>query len=177
MLKRILVLTLCAALPAATLAGGYGGYGGGRYWGGHYHQRHHSSGDAGTLLAGLVVGGLFGYFISEDRRHRRAYSTYRYDHGPYHRSRTRYYDHYGVRGYGYRAPAYREYMPVRPTPRRVVVRKNTDFPGHDCRMTREYTTTIEIDGLQRDAYGTRCLTADGAWVLGPPKLVPEFAQR
>lgn len=174
MLKRILILTLCAALPAAALAGGYGGR---HHWGGYYHHRHHGGGDAGTLLAGLVVGGLFGYLISEDRYHRRTYSRYRYDYGPYHRGGTRYYRHYDGRGYGYRSPAYREYIPVRPAPQRVVVRQNTEFPGHDCRMTREYTTTIEIDGRRQEAYGTRCLTADGSWVLGPPKLVPGFAQR
>lgn len=166
MLKRAFILILCAALPASALAGGYGG---GYHFGGHY--RHHGhGGDGGALLAGLVVGGLIGYFISEDRHYRRrAYPVYNYRHEPYYRDD--YDDYYD---YGYRRDTYREYVPVRPAPQRVIVRRNPEFPGHDCRMTREYTTTIEIDGQQHEAYGTRCLTANGSWVLGPPKLVPEL---
>ena len=158
MLKRIFILMLCAALPASALGGGYGG----RYhFGGHYHG-HHGGGDEGVaLLGGLVVGGLIGYLISEDRHYRRAYPVYAYPPEPYYRS-------------GYRDYAYREYVPVRPAPQQVVVREDPEFAGHACRMTREYTTTIEIDGEPREAYGTRCLTADGSWVLGRPKLVPEF---
>ena len=53
---------------------------------------------------------------------------------------------------------------------RQVVRK--EFSA--CVMTREYTTVISIDGKERDAYGTRCMKPDGSWVLGAPKLVPEF---
>ncbi len=173
MLKRALVLILCAALPAATLAGGYGG----RHYYGGYHHRHHGGGHGGALLAGLVVGGLFGYLISEDRHYRRsAYPSRRYGHRPYYRggySRYRTYD-YGYRDYGYRRPAYREYVPVRPKPRPEFVRRDPAFAGHDCRMTREYTTTVEIDGQPREAYGTRCLTADGTWVLGAPRVEPRF---
>lgn len=164
MFKRILVLLACAALAAPALAGGYGGY---RY-GTHYHGHGHG-GDADELLAGLVIGGLLGYFISEDRHYRRgAYPAYR--HRPYYRDD--YYDH------GYHRSTYREYVPVRRAPRRIivtdVVREDPEPAGHTCRMTREYTTTVEIDGRQREAYGTRCLTADGSWVLGPPKLAPEL---
>lgn len=168
MFKRALVLTLCAVLPATALAGGYGGR---HHFGAHY-QHHSHGGDGGVLLAGLLIGGLAGYLISEDRHYRRrAYPAYRYDYYPHHNEpyhRGRYY------GYGYRSRTYREYVPVRPAPRRVVVRQNADFAGHDCRMTREYTTTIEIDGQQHNAYGTKCMTADGSWVLGRPRIAPEF---
>lgn len=164
MLKRALILILCAALPATALAGGYGG----RYhFGGNYHHRHHGGGDGAALLTGLVVGGLIGYFVSEDRHYRRrAYPGYRYRHDPYFR------DDY--RGYGYRGRAYRESVRVRPAPRRVLVRKDPGRAGRRCRMTREYTTTVEVDGQQREAYGTKCMTADGSWLLGRPRLVPRF---
>ena len=159
MIKRLLILLLCATLPAPALTGGYGGY---RY-GGYYHG--HGDGDEGVaLLAGLLIGGLVGYFVSEDRYYRRSYyPPYRYDPG---------YDPY----YGrvYYQPVYREYVRVVPAPPRVVVRDSPEFAGQSCRMTREYTTTIEIDGRPREAYGTKCLTADGSWVLGAPRLVPDF---
>jgi hypothetical protein len=168
MIKRALILFMCLALPASVLAGGYGG----RYhYGGHYQHRHHGGGDGTALLAGLLVGGLIGYFISEDRHYRRyAYPPRRYHHDPWYRDRYRHdYRHYGYRG-GY----YREYVPARPAPRRVVVREARRAGGQQCVMTREYTTTVEIDGQPRQAYGTRCMTRDGAWILGQPRLVPEF---
>jgi hypothetical protein len=170
MLKRYLVLLLCMALTAPALAGGWGGryhYGYGGHFGGHY--RGHGGGDEGAaLLAGLVIGGLVGWFINEDRHYYRE-RVYRDD--PYPR------DYYyapptGYRDYGYAPPPPRKYVRVVPrveAPSRV----EPEFAGRNCRMTREYTTTIEIDGEQREAYGTRCLTADGSWVLGSPKLVPE----
>lgn len=168
MLKRTLILILCAALPATALAGGYGGR---HHFGGHFHHHRHG-GDAGVLLAGLVIGGLAGYLISEDRHYRRrSYPAYRHD---YHRRHYKPYYRSDYYDYGYRRPAYRAYVPVRPAPRRVVVRKEPGFAGNECRMTREYTTTIEVDGQPREAYGTRCLTADGSWVLGRPRLAPEF---
>lgn len=168
MIKRALILILCAALPASGMAGGWyghgGGYHGGHHFGGHYrHGGHGGKGEA--LLAGLVIGGLAGWLISEDRHSRRyAYSSYSYGRYPY-------YERYRYSGY---RPVYREYVPVRVAPRPVVVRENPEFAGESCRMTREYTTTIEIDGRPHEAYGTRCLTAEGSWILGRPRLVPEF---
>lgn len=161
MVKRCFVLLLCAAFSAPALAGGYG-YGG--YYGGGY--KYHGGNDGDVLLAGLLIGGLVGYFIGEDRGYRRqTYTTYSYYGDPY--------DYY-YRG-GYRRDVYsREYVPASPPPQRVIIRESPQVAGHTCRMTREYTTTIEIDGRMRDAYGTKCLTADGSWVLGAPKLVPDF---
>jgi len=176
MLKRALVVIVCAALPAVSVAGGWGG----RYhFGGHYHHGHHG-GDGDALIAGLVIGGLIGWAVSEDRHYRRrAYPVYSYHHGayhrPYHRSYHRlYHGRFHHRHYRRPVSVYRDYVPVRPAPRRRIVRRQPGFDGHYCRMTREYTTTIEIDGRRREAYGTRCLTADGSWVLGRPKLVPAF---
>lgn len=193
MVNKLLVFTLCAVLAAPVLAGGYGGryhYGG--HYGGHYGYRHHGGGDDGAaLLAGLVIGGLVGYLISEDRHYRRP----AYRHGSYARPYTRH-DYVGY-GYGhdyysfgraYSGPVYRREW-RRPVPQRQVVRVvpqprrsttaapvDRELAGEGCRMTREYTTTIEVDGRERDAYGTKCLTANGSWILGRPRLVPDFDQ-
>lgn len=186
MLRKIMVFAVCAALAAPALAGGYGG----RYhYGGHYGYRHHGGGDEGaTLLAGLVIGGLVGYFISEDRHYRRpAYHHRSYRH-PYTRQDYGYgHDYYDL-GHDYFEPVYRrqwhrpaaprQIVRVVPQPRQTAAAASMDreLAGEGCRMTREYTTTIEIDGHERDAYGTKCLVADGSWVLGRPRLVPEFDQ-
>lgn len=178
MRKTCLVMLLSTALAApAAVAGGWGSrhhYGYGGHYGGHFggHYRHHGGGDAGAaLLAGLVIGGLAGWFISEDRRYyqRRAYWD-----DPYPR-------------HHYNPPRYREYSYTRPRPYRETVRVvrpteivtraarvDPEFADRNCRMTREYTTTVEIDGERHSAYGTRCLTADGTWVLGRPMLEPEL---
>lgn len=167
MLKHCMIILLSTALSAPAFAGGWGGgyrHGYGGHYGGHFGARyhHHGGGDAGAaLLAGLVIGGLVGWAVNEDRHYYRN-DVYRPE--PYPRYRE----------YGYYEPEYREYVRVVPRTRVITVPVESEFAGHACRMTREYTTTIEIDGAQRDAYGTKCLTADGSWVLGRPKLVPEF---
>lgn len=156
MFKRSLVLLLGLALTAPVMAAGWGGHYRGGY-GGHYHGYH--GGDAGgALVAGLVFGGLLGYLISEDQH----YQGDVYWNEP---GRTYYYP-------AYEYPRYVRVVPV-PVPSRVVV-QDPEFAGENCQMTREYTTTIEIDGKKHDAYGTRCLTPDGQWILGRPKLVPNF---
>lgn len=140
------------------MADGYGW----RHHGGYFHHYHHGGDAGGALIAGLIFGGLAGYLISED--------SHQYWDEPV---------------YGYDYPAYypygpsRRYVVVEPPPREVMVPvpvqpADSEFAGQNCRMTREYTTTIEIDGKKRDAYGTKCLTADGSWILGRPKLVPKF---
>jgi len=165
MLRRCLVFALCAVLSAPALAGGWGG----RYHhGAHYGYRHHGGDDEGAaLLAGLLIGGVVGYFLSEDRYYRRH---------AYHYEPPRY--------YGYASPRYRHetYRPVErvrvvraepPSPY-AAVPTEPEFAGHVCRMTREYATTLEVDGREREAYGTKCLTPDGSWILGRARLVPEF---
>ncbi|MFZ0485888.1 MAG: hypothetical protein WAL83_02730 [Arenicellales bacterium] len=170
MFKRYLVLFLGLALAAPALAGGYG-YGGRHYYGGHIGYHHHGGGDAGpALLAGLVFGGLVGYMINEDRHYRNDVywddpdRVYGYGYREY---RPVY------RDYGYRYGDYHRYVRVVPQPARVV-EVDSEFAGENCRMTREYTTTMEIDGKKHGAYGTKCLTANGSWILGRPKLVPDF---
>jgi len=141
-------------MPAMAGGGYHGYYRGG--WHGHY-----SGGDVGFALAtGLIFGGLMGYAISEDA-HRapppRAvyYPAPAYTYEP---------------GYTYAPPA-PAYNPA-PPPAYSQAPMYAEPAG--CLQTREYTTTIVIDGKSKDAYGTRCLRADGTWVLGPPKLVPQF---
>ncbi|PIU49663.1 MAG: hypothetical protein COS92_05425 [Desulfobacterales bacterium CG07_land_8_20_14_0_80_52_14] len=41
-----------------------------------------------------------------------------------------------------------------------------------CLQTREYTTTIIIEGKEVQAYGTKCLRPDGSWSYGPAQPVP-----
>jgi hypothetical protein len=168
MMRRCLIAVLTLTLAAPALAGGYGYRHG---YSGHYGYRHHGGGNGDVLLAGLVIGGLLGYFISEDRHYRRDayYTSYSYRHDPHYYDK--YYDEY--HSYSYRPRVYREYTRVTPR-RRAIVEEDSEFAGENCQMTREYTTAIEIDGEKHDAYGTRCLAADGSWVLGRPKLVPEF---
>ncbi len=42
-----------------------------------------------------------------------------------------------------------------------------------CLQTREYTTTMVIEGRTVEAYGTRCLQPDGSWRYGPAQPVPD----
>lgn len=144
--QSLLIGGLLVTLSQNTLAGG-----------GYYHHgyRHYDYG--GALAAGLIIGGLFGYAIGE--------SQYRY---PSYGYRTYYYD--------YPPPTTVVYQRVERVP--VVVREAapapaSEFSGNDCLMTREYTTTIKVNGVEKEAYGTRCMTAGGGWILGQPKLMPE----
>ena len=41
-----------------------------------------------------------------------------------------------------------------------------------CLQTREYTTTVVIEGKEVEAYGTKCLRPDGTWSYGPARPVP-----
>ncbi|MGA8261067.1 MAG: hypothetical protein WB783_12705 [Arenicellales bacterium] len=161
MLKRSLVLLLGLALAAPAMAGGYGGHYYGHRYGGHSHYGHHGGDAGGALVAGLVFGGLLGYLISEDQH---------YQQDVYWDNPDRVYYYEPAYDYGYRR--YVRVVPV-PVPAQTAV-VDPEFAGQNCQMTREYTTTIEVDGKKHDAYGTKCLTADGSWILGRPKLVPDF---
>ena len=148
-------LLLAVGLSGPALAGG--GHG---HYGGYYHGGYYSSGDVGVaLLGGLLIGGLVGYAISEDRYQTQAHTHY------------------------YRAPqpAYTYYeAPVRAAPAPAVAPRLSPAMAAEfaepsgCLQTREYTTVLNVDGQTKDAYGTRCLKADGTWVFGPPKIAPTF---
>jgi len=143
--RSLLIGGLLVAMSQTTMAGGY-----------HHHGYHHHD-YGGALAAGLIIGGLFGYAIGESQDHYRSY---------------------GYRSYysDYPPPTTVVYQRVERVP--VVVREApapaSEFSGTDCLMTREYTTTIKINGVEREAYGTRCMTAGGGWILGQPKLMPEY---
>jgi hypothetical protein len=47
-----------------------------------------------------------------------------------------------------------------------------DFVDSSCLQTREYQTSIRIDGNTVRAYGNACLQPDGSWLKGPPSAVP-----
>ena len=145
-IKRSITYALVIFAISSTAWAGH--YGHYRYNAGYGHGYHHS-GDTGlALLTGLLFGGLVGYAISEDRH------------------RYRDYQHVYYPRYKYNPlPPHRERYPT--TLREFEV---------NCLMTREYITTINIDGVLRKAYGTRCLMADGSWLLGDPRLEPEFNQ-
>ena len=145
--------------------GGHRGYGhsyGGNYHGGYHHGGHHHNNNDNdewwALGAGLLIGGLAGYLISENR-----YAYY---------PEPRYYS-YDEPAY-YASPAPPVVTRVYPAPPPVVPVYSEPAIGPTCLQTREYTTTVDIDGQPREAYGTRCLQADGTWLLGPVKLVPQF---
>ncbi len=146
-LQALLVSALVATLSQGAIAGGYYPY--------RHHGGHHGHGDGTALAAGLIIGGLFGYLISEDR-----HSYRRYD-DSHHRSYS--YPRTNV-----------VYERVERTPIVITAERDSEFAGHDCMMTREYTTTITIDGVDKEAYGTRCMTVDGGWILGQPKLMPDL---
>lgn len=123
--------------------------------GGYYHHNRHHHGHGGGIATALIVGGLFGYLIGESQNHYRSYG-----HSAYYSD--------------YRPPATVVYQPVERVP--VVVREESDseFADNECIMTREYTTTVQVNGVDREAYGTRCMTPDGGWILGKAKLMPEY---
>ena len=141
-LKSILFCGLLVVTSQGAIAGGY------------YHHGHHGHGHGGALAAGLIIGGLFGYLISENQHHYSGYS-YRTYHPEYYPQTT---------------VVYRR---VERIPTVITTERAPEFAGSACIMTREYTTKITINGSEREAYGTRCMTADGGWILGRPKLMPD----
>ena len=143
-LLTLLVSGLLATTSQDTIAGS--SY---QYYGGH-----HGHDDGAALAAGLIIGGLFGYLISEDRHRYRSYSHRNY--------RSDYYPRSTV-----------VYERIEQMPTVIMTKRDSEFAGHNCLMTREYTTTITIDGVDKEAYGTRCMTADGSWVLGRAKFMPD----
>ncbi len=136
---------------------GYGhghGYGGGAHvgygyrFGGHHgrhrSRRHHGGHTAANVLLGVTAGLLFLDVVGRANRHDDAYA-------------------------GTPRRVYRVAEPPRyaPPPQPTTTAAN-------CLQTREYQTTIVIAGEEKEGYGTACLQPDGSWLMGPPKLVPEY---
>lgn len=161
MKKLLLSGLICAALSSGAWAGGYGHPGHG-FRHGHGYAYHGGGYDTGwVLLGGMLVGGLIGYAISEDRHRSRAYQPAPAYAPAYHS-----------------APAYQPAPTYQPAPvyaPAAPARINTAYRGEfggTCVMTREYTTTVSFEGRPHEAYGTRCMQADGSWVFGAPRLAP-----
>lgn len=117
--------------------------------GGHHRSRgHHGGRGAGYALLGFGAGLLTYHSLDRAHDRNRAYTS-------------------GDR-------LYRRAEPPRYAPRPA---GQAAAPGAaiatSCLQTREYTTTVTIDGREVDAYGTACLQPDGSWVMGAPQMVPD----
>jgi len=141
------------AFVAAVLALGLiatGTASAGSWYGGYYHTRHYHDHDGDALAAGILFGAAVGLALSD----------------------AWYDDTYYYRPYYYRPYAYPRYYYYAPP--RVVYAPAPVATAPACVMTREYTTTVTIEGREREAYGTACMQPDGSWTRGPAKLVPDF---
>ncbi len=110
-------------------------------YGGYYYGGHHGRGGKAGAYAGLaILGATLGYVLHKSSR-----------------------DNYnrGKSG-GYYAPP--------PRPQNYAPTQQSNFDFSQCRETRDYETTIIVDGQQQLAYGTACLMADGNWVAGPMRI-------
>lgn len=151
----LLGVALTFAVCGPATAGGYG-YG--------YGYRGGGDDAAWALFGGLLMGGLIGYAISEDRYRSRAYApVYGYAPVP-------------VYAYAYEPVPVHPQRPVHSYPPKPVPphASAAEGFGERCVMTREYTTTVYFEGAQHEAYGTRCMQSDGSWVLGPPRIAPPY---
>ncbi|RTZ58202.1 MAG: hypothetical protein DSZ32_07455 [Gammaproteobacteria bacterium] len=131
------------------------------YYGGHHYgygypgvSLGYSShgGDAGSLLAGLLLGGLLVRAISQSDDDRYDRSTDIYRAGP--------------------EPA--SVYPGSVIDPGVSTTRVVESVNSGCLMTREYTGMITVNGEQQRAYGTRCMKPDGSWEYGPLKAEPDF---
>lgn len=147
-MKRLFFIILIASISITSSWAGGRGYGGVGVHYGHGYGGHYYGGSyyGGDAALALITGMIFGGLIA-------------------HYSNSRQQQSYPPQT----TVAPRQSAPLTVQPQRIVHRKSSG-----CVMTREYTTTIKLDGKERQAYGTRCMKPDGSWVLGSPKLVPEF---
>jgi len=147
-----LLATVLVGSPA--LAGRYG-YGYNHYYGHHRYYSHHNYYSGGDLFIGTMIGFTLGALLTAPPPPQPVY-------------------------------IYREYPPARVyreeyvyiPPARSIHRKpssaktGTLLRYDSCLQTREYTTTIVIEGRTVEAYGTKCLLPDGGWSYGPAQPVP-----
>ncbi len=140
---------------SSALAGGYG-YGYKHYYGhrGH-HSRHYNYYSGGDLFFGTMLGFTLGALLVAPPPPRPVY-IYR-DYPP-----TRVY-----------REEYVYIPPARSIHRGSSTAKTGTLLRYDsCLQTREYTTTIVIEGRTVEAYGTKCLRPDRGWSYGPAQPVP-----
>ncbi|MCH7630284.1 MAG: hypothetical protein IIC07_00120 [Proteobacteria bacterium] len=111
-------------------------------YGGYYYGGHYGHGGKAGAYAGLaILGATLGYML-----HKSSKDKYR-----------------GGRPGGYYAPPPQQPQSYAPT-------QQGNFDFSQCRETRDYETTIIVDGQEQLAYGTACLRADGNWVAGPMRI-------
>ena len=152
----IMTIFLLATLliGSSALAGGYG-YGYRHYNGHNRHYGNHGYYSGGDLFIGTMLGFTLGALFAAPPPPQPVY-IYR-EYPP-----TR---------------AYREeYVYIPPTGNihreHSSARTNTSLKYDSCLQTREYTTTIVIEGRTVEAYGTKCLRPDGGWSYGSAQPVP-----
>ncbi|MFQ5485679.1 MAG: hypothetical protein ACE5DO_10170 [Desulfobacterales bacterium] len=153
-LAIITIFVLAAVLVGSSaLAGGYG-YGHRHYFGHHRHYGHHGYYSGGELFIGTMLGFTLGALLAPPPP--RPVYIYR-EYPP---------------AWDYRE----EYVYIPPA--RSIQRGPASARGgmslkyDSCLQTREYTTTIVIEGRTVEAYGTKCLRPDGSWSYGPAQPVP-----
>lgn len=133
----------------------YPRHSGGYYYGGHYG--HHGHGKAGKYLGVALLGLGLGYVLSK--------SNDRDDYGDERYEDDYYQDRYAPRYASPPPPGYRGQGESEPY-------SSQSFDFSQCLETREYQTTIFIDGQEQQAFGTACLMPDGTWVAGPMQIEP-----
>ncbi|MCH8347674.1 MAG: hypothetical protein IH901_04160 [Proteobacteria bacterium] len=115
---------------------------GGPYYSGYYYGGHYGHGSKAGAYAGLaILGATLGYML-----HKSSKNNYR-----------------GGRSGGYYAPPPQQ-------PQSYAPAQQGSFDFSQCRETRDYETTIIVDGQEQLAHGTACLRADGNWVGGPMRI-------
>ncbi len=152
----ITIFVLATVLVGSSaLAGGYE-YGYRHYYGHHRYYGHHSYYSGGDLFIGTMLGLTLGALLAPPPP--RPVYIYRYREYP---------------------PTwdYREehvYIPPAGNIQRGPYSARADMPlkYDSCLQTREYTTTIVIEGRTVEAYGTKCLRPDGGWSYGSAQPVP-----
>lgn len=135
-------------------------YSGGYYYGGHHNRRGH--GNTGAYVGLALLGLGLGYAISksgDDDYRRDDYDDRRYQ------NNDRYYSPPPPQGGQYQEGYDENYQ----EPQNYQSNRSS-FDFSQCTETREYQTTIFVDGREQQAFGTACLMPDGSWVAGPMNI-------
>lgn len=117
-------------------------YGG--YYGGHYRYNHGYHSNVGTYASLAALGLALGFIIHKSSK-----------------------DKYQDDG----TSQQQNYVPRQPYQGgNSSPQTGGGFDFSQCRDTRDYETTILIDGQEQVAYGTACMIEDGSWVAGPMRI-------
>lgn len=114
--------------------------------------------------AGTSVYFGFGHYFG-DYGHHGYWRHHHHHHG--------YWRHWHPRPRYHRPPVYdddiEDWQPAPAGPEPSAASPPPSAPAAYC---REYTTTVVIDGVEREAYGTACRQKDGSWRIMDQSLVP-----